>query len=114
MHYTKNVALQSALMSYLTVRLAVKDKPIYGVNQWTGMLNKLSEVSNESVLDNSVEKRLAIVKQSTERGWASFFPLNSSNNNSFSEGEGVQCETNPDTVEERIEKLKKSGRRAKF
>ena len=50
-------------MKYLTVRLAMKDKPIYGVNQWTGMLNKLSSMKNQ----------VAVVKTSIERGWASFF-----------------------------------------
>jgi hypothetical protein len=112
--YTKNIVLQSALTEYLSVRLAMKDKPIYGVNQWIGLLNRLSEVSDESVLDSSIEKRLAIVKRSTERGWGSFFPLNSTNKDVFSEGEGVHCESATDTEEERIDRLNSSGRRTKF
>ena len=112
--YTKNIALQSALTQYLSVRLAMTDKPIYGVNQWIGLLNKLSEVSNESVLSESVEKRLELVKQSTERGWASFFPLNSNSKDVFSECNEVRCESATDTEEERIEKLNKSGRRSRF
>ena len=114
MRYTKNAVLQSALTEYLSVRLAMKDKPIYGLNQWIGLLNKLSEVSDESVLDSSIEKRLAIVKQSTERGWASFFPINSNSKDVFSEGEGVHCESATDTEEERIDRLNSSGRRTKF
>jgi hypothetical protein len=114
MRYTKNAVLQSALNEYLPIRFAMKDKPIYGLNQWIGLLNKLSEVSDESVLDSSVEKRLAIVKTSTERGWASFFPLNSTNKDVFSEGEGVHCESATDTEEERIDRLNSSGRRTKF
>jgi hypothetical protein len=114
MRYTKNAVLQSALNEYLPIRFAMKDKPIYGLNQWIGLLNKLSEVSDESVLDSSVEKRLAIVKTSTERGWASFFPLNSNNKDTFSQGDGVSCESSTDTVEERMEKLNNSGRRSTF
>jgi hypothetical protein len=114
MRYTKNAVLQSALNEYLPIRFAMKDKPIYGLNQWIALLNKLSEVSDESVLDSSVEKRLAIVKTSTERGWASFFPLNSNNRDTFSQGEGVSCESSTDTAEERMEKLNNSGRRSTF
>lgn len=61
--FTKNVELQECLLKYLPIRLAMKDKPIYGLNQWTGMLNKLA----------SMRDPIAVVKTSTERGWASFY-----------------------------------------
>lgn len=61
--FTKNVELQDCLLKYLPIRLAMKDKPIYGLNQWTGMLNKLADMSNP----------VAVVNTSIERGWASFF-----------------------------------------
>ena len=73
--YTKSIALQDELTKYLSVRLANKDKPLYSVNQWIGMLNKLSEISGESESDTKVDKRMIIVKQSIERGWCSFFEV---------------------------------------
>ena len=67
--YTNDEKLQECLLKYLAVRLAMKDKPIYGVNQWIGMLGKLKTMNNQ----------IEVVKISTERGWASFFPNNTSN-----------------------------------
>ena len=61
--FTDNAELQECLLKYLPIRLAMKDKPIYGLNQWTGMLNKLSNMKDQ----------VAVVKTSIERGWASFF-----------------------------------------
>ena len=75
--YTKNIALQDKLNEYLQLRLKMTDKPIYGVNQWIALLNRLSEVSGETVLDESVSQRIKVVSQSIERGWASFFELSS-------------------------------------
>ena len=63
MQFTDNPELQECLTEYLTIRLAMKDKPMYGVNQWIGMLNKLKDMQNQ----------IAGVRTSTERGWASFF-----------------------------------------
>lgn len=83
--YTKNIALQDKLYEYLQLRLKMTDKPIYGVNQWIALLNRLSEVSGETVLDESVSQRIKVVSQSIERGWASFFELSSgkSSNNKY-------------------------------
>lgn len=61
--FTGSAELQACLLEYLPVRLAMKDKPIYGVNQWIGMLNKLAKMND----------RVTVVKTSLERGWASFF-----------------------------------------
>lgn len=66
MEFTDDVALQNALFSYLPVRLANKDKPLYGVNQWVGMLNRLRDLDGDKVV---------IVNQSTERGWCSFYEV---------------------------------------
>lgn len=66
--FTENAELQECLLKYLPIRLAMKDKPIYGLNQWTGMLNKLAEMRNP----------VAVVRTSIERGWASFFDGNQS------------------------------------
>lgn len=103
--YTRNLALQDALIKYLSVRLAIKEKPLYGVNQWVGLLNRLSHIEGDKV---------AIVEQSTERGWCSFYEITKTQSNTFSEGGGVSCEETTETVDERREKLKKQGRRSDF
>ena len=103
--YTVDLRLQDALTRYLSVRLTIKEKPLYGVNQWTGLLNRLSQTDGDKV---------KIVEQSIERGWCSFYPLKSDNKSVFSEGSGVSCEQAQDTAEERKIKLQKQGRRAGF
>lgn len=56
--------LITALDDYLPIRLAIKDKPIYGVNQWAALLNRLKDMSGDLIV---------IVNASIERGWASFY-----------------------------------------
>lgn len=94
--YTKHIDLQDILLQYLPIRLAIKDKPIYGVNQWKGLLSRLSDISGESDSDKKADKRIKIVKQSIERGWASFFELGDGKNKKqrdvFSEYGQVSCE----------------------
>lgn len=65
--YTKNPALHESLVNYLRVRLEMKDKPLY-FNSWKGLLNKLDREFAE-------DEKVAVVNQSIERGYASFFPL---------------------------------------
>lgn len=66
-----NTDLHNALVDYLQVRLQIKDKQLYA-NSWKGLLNKLErDFTND-------EERLQSVYQSIERGYASFFPVNSS------------------------------------
>lgn len=67
--YTIDEELQKVLIDYLQVRLEMKDKPIY-LGMWKGLLNKLDREFDAS-------ERLAVVRQSIERGYASFFPVNS-------------------------------------
>ena len=62
--FTEDDELRSLLDTYLKMRLAMKDKPIYGVNQWKGLLNKLN------VLGGDIKE---IIQYSTERGYASFY-----------------------------------------
>ena len=96
--YTKNLALQDVLIQYLKLRLANKDKPMYGVNQWKGMLNRLDELANEANTNpkNDCCVRIDIVKQSIERGWASFFQLSGTkpNKDKFAEYGTVDCTKN--------------------
>lgn len=105
--YTKNLILQDALKKYLPVRLAIKDKPIYGVNQWRALLNKLDKMDGDHI---------AIVEQSIEKGWCSFYPIGQRNstNTAFSEYEAVKCEQDGTTEEQRKENLRKRGRREEF
>lgn len=102
--YTKNLALQDALVRYLSVRLAIKEKPLYGVNQWIGLLNRLTKTRGN---------KLRIVEQSIEKGWCSFYEFKDTHS-AFSEGDGVSCESSDDTAEDRQIKLEKQGRRSKF
>ena len=106
--FTNNLALQDVLLDYLKFRLSVKEKPIYGVNQWKGMLNVLAGLAK----DDRTKKD--IVLQSTAKGWLSFYPLKEYKADVFSEGDGVSCESAEDTAEERQEKLRKQGRRTRF
>lgn len=95
--YTNNVVLNSLLHDYLTLRLAMKDKPIYGVNQWKGLLNKLDELCATT---NEPEK---IVRYSIERGYASFFIPNTYNNQSRVKADAT--ERNVDTVKKSEDEL---------
>ena len=78
----------TSLVEYLNLRLSMKDKPIYGSNQWKGMLIRLGE------LVDSGEDAVQVIKQSIEHGWASFYPVNKNNQKKdvFSEYGQVTCE----------------------
>lgn len=67
--FSGNAITVNMLDTYLQLRLAMKDKPIYGVEQWQALLDKLSELSSDDHTDQK------IIKQSIERGWAAFFPV---------------------------------------
>lgn len=113
--FTNNVVLLGELREYLSLRLKMTDKPIYGVNQWKGILNKLDELSSG---DNSLACK--IVKQSIERGYASFFPLNAGRktmNNTACEDNVYSdrmTEEDYEKQEDFIDNLKKRGKRIEF
>ena len=65
--YTTDEELHKTLIDYLRVRLEIKDKPLY-TNSWKGLLNKLDR-------DFDANERLAVVRQSIERGYLSFYPV---------------------------------------
>lgn len=89
--FTLNVDLQEVLLKYLELRLSMKDKPIYGVGQWKGLLKKLSSMSS----DTNVQ--IKIVEQSIERGWGTFVELNSRyTRNNFGEYKGMSCSQEED------------------
>ena len=62
--------IRTLLIDYLNFRISVKDKPLY-MNMWKGMLNKLCELCSDDV--HLYEN---IIKQSIERGYLSFYPIN--------------------------------------
>lgn len=66
---TQNTEFRNILFNYLSFRLEIKDKPLYA-NQWKGMLNKL-----EDLYGGDIDLGIAIVQQSLDRGYLSFFPI---------------------------------------
>ena len=109
--FTQELQLHDLLVKYLNLRLEMKDKPLYA-NQWKGMLNKLADI----IKDNPGMSYEDVVRQSIDRGYASFFPVNSysKGKNVFAEGNGLSCEQSEETEEERKESLRRSGRRSEF
>lgn len=69
--YTDDLELQDLLVTFLKMRLEVKDKPLY-FNMWKGLLKKLFSMSDK--LDDLCN----IVQQSIDKGWLSFYNVNSS------------------------------------
>lgn len=65
---TEDLELQDLLVTYLNMRLEVKDKPLY-FNMWKGMLNKLFDMSyNLDIL-------CKVVQQSIDKGWLAFYEI---------------------------------------
>lgn len=99
--YTTDEKLSKALIDYLQVRLQIKDKPLYA-NSWKGLLNKLDREFDAS-------ERLQVVYQSIERGYASFFPVNTwkSDTHDVRKGkaweEGLKCDTYTEEEKRQIE-----------
>lgn len=67
--FTNDRELLDLLTQYLKMRLEIKDKPMY-INQWKGLLNKLNKLSVD------IEEQKDIVQQSLDRGYASFYKIN--------------------------------------
>lgn len=82
--------LRDALINYLTFRLSVKDKPLYGVNQWKAMLNKL-----DKAVEECHREYIDVVNNSLDKGWLNFYPIQSGKpikKDVFSEYGEVTCE----------------------
>ena len=62
--YSDNIELRELLTEYLKMRLSVKDKPLYGVNQFKGILKKLDTLGGD---------KFEIVNYCIERGYLSFY-----------------------------------------
>lgn len=92
--FTQDEELRVALTDYLTMRLQMKDRTLFA-NQWKGMLSSLSRMNGD---------QLAIVRQSIEKGWASFFPVKRTDPSTF--GEHMGMSSKKVSREEREELLK--------
>ena len=104
--YTTNDELSKALIEYLKVRLEMKDKPLY-VNSWKGLLNKLDREFDE-------HERLSVVYQSIERGYASFFPVNTSKSNNTARDIEHLTESNPRGNKEKLKEDIANGNVTRF
>lgn len=111
--------LKELLITYLSVRLSIKDKPMY-LGQWKGLLKKLLMIREEN---NYSEKQLEkVIMQSIERGYASFYelynPKAKDNRENFAESSKVKSRagTEQEIQEEKelIEKLKANGEQWEF
>ena len=88
--------LKQALRDYLPIRLAIKDKPLLGVNQWKGMMNKLVALGGNKV---------QIVQTATERGYAGFFIPGS-----YGQGGKPSASTFGEAEYHRVKKMSKEER----
>ena len=106
--------IRKLLIDYLTYRISVKDKPLY-TNMWKGMLNKLAELG-----DDDVRLYEAIIKQSIERGYLSFYQLSTYSKNMAVQSESgsrhVPRMTDEDYAEEerRLAELEAKGVQVRF
>lgn len=97
--FTGNVITQSLLESYLRLRLQMKDKkPLYSVEQWNNMLEKLSQLSSDDATDQK------IIKQSIERGWAAFFPLDDEKRSNYYNTGDTDASGNKSVIANKIKK----------
>lgn len=94
--------IRNLLIEYLQYRLSIKEKPLYA-NMWKGMLNKLVELC-----DDDIRTYEAVIKQSIERGYLSFYPLSNFGNSDVRKGkaweEGISCDTYTEEEKRQIEK----------
>lgn len=87
-NFTDSVAEIELLKTFLTFRLGNREKPIRGVNMWTYLLRKLDKAVAECGAT-----RVAIIQQSLDKGWLSFYPVKQFNRgkDKFSEYGVVSC-----------------------
>lgn len=72
--FTDDESVRTLLVQYLRLRFesaSAEGKPIY-VNQWRGLLTKLMNIVKQG---NDIKE---VIQQSIDRGYRSFFPVNSS------------------------------------
>lgn len=86
--------IKNALVSYLNVRISNKDKPLYNVNVWKKILDKLNSIQQDT---------LAVINQSIEHDWATFYELPSYSNKKVQNKFGETKDTKSVKVVEEIE-----------
>lgn len=105
--YTQDEELRKLLLDYLTMRLQMKERNMFP-NQWKLLVHKLDEIGGDPI---------QIVKQSIEKGWASFYEVKQTsyyNRNAkpdpaiFGEYEEMSCEK---VSKEKREELLKNGKK---
>lgn len=115
---TENNELREILKEYLDKRLKMKSKS-FSKNCWKTILNKLNALANND------KDRIALVKQSIDKNWASFFEIkddNYSNKNKdvtkrlFNIGVTAEQMTDDDMreIERQAEERRKNGKRVEF
>ena len=81
--YTDKPELRNKLIQFLRIRLEVKDKP-FGLASWQGMLEKLDQAVAECG-----REYVDVVQQSIDKGWLSFYPIDSKSKSSRTNFENV-------------------------
>lgn len=77
--YTNDSELRKLLIQYLNLRLEMSDKPLKYANQWKGLLNLLSRLSD------NIDNQKKIVNQSIIKGWGTFVEIKDYNRKGFNE-----------------------------
>lgn len=90
--FTQNTDLREQLVSYLQVRIHIKDKPL-SLSGWKGILKKLAKFSDRD--------KGAVIKQSIDNQWASFYEVksNSKDKRPMYEREGIPHDGRYDNVD---------------
>jgi hypothetical protein len=83
--------VRKLLKDYLDLRLEMRDKTLY-VNQWKGMLDKLLELHKQGYAYES------IIRQSIDRGYASFYPINNYRQSSVDNIDAPQAKFDPNNL----------------
>lgn len=102
--FTKDTQIRIDLTDYLKVLLEMKqDGYNLYTNVWKGLLKKLNQLSTDPNIQHE------IIRQSIERGYKSFFPVNNySNNYDVRKGkaweEGISCDTYTEEEKRQIER----------
>ena len=110
--FSNNDNIRNLLIEYLNFRISIKDKPLYA-NMWKGMLNKLAELC-----DNDIQLYTLVIKQSIEKGYLSFYPVNSYSQNSKPWDDNVRTSKYTEKELEELDRLEHEresmGLRTKF
>lgn len=105
--------IRNLLIDYLQFRMSIKEKPLY-TNMWKGMLNKLVELC-----DDDISMYEAVIKQSIEKGYLSFYPASSGNNSGLHTESGARhvprmTQEDYDKEAEHLAELEAQGMQVRF